>query len=110
MTFAGTHKSYENCDSYSFRQIEIKMDKPISLGFAILDFNKLPLYETYYDELQPLVGRENDHFHYINTDAFVLSMNTKDTIKDLKNLQDLFDFSNLHKKMNFSEKKPKSSR
>ena len=32
-----------------------------------------------------------------NTDSFVLSVNTKDFIKDLKNLEDIFDFSNLDK-------------
>ena len=31
----------------------------------------------------------------MDTDSFVLSVNTKDIIKDLKNLEDLFDFSNL---------------
>ena len=30
-----------------------------------------------------------------NTDSFVLSLNTKDIVKDLKNLEDIFDFSNL---------------
>ena len=30
---------------------------------------------------------------YIDTDAFVLSLNTKDFIKDLKNLEDVYDFS-----------------
>ena len=32
-----------------------------------------------------------------NTDSFVLSVNTKDMIKDIKNLEDIFDFSNLDK-------------
>ena len=32
----------------------------------------------------------------MDTDSFVLSVNTKDIIKDLKNLEDLFDFSNLN--------------
>ena len=31
----------------------------------------------------------------MDTDSFVLSVNTKDIIKDLKNLEDIFDFSNL---------------
>ena len=31
----------------------------------------------------------------MDTDSFVLSGNTKDIIKDLKNLEDFFDFSNL---------------
>ena len=33
--------------------------------------------------------------HYIDTDAFVLSLITKDNNRDSKNLEDLFDFSNL---------------
>ena len=31
----------------------------------------------------------------MDTDSFVLSINTKDIIKDLKNFEDIFDFSNL---------------
>ena len=84
MTFAGIHKSYENCDSYSFRQNEVKMDKPFCLGFAILELSKLHMYETCYDKLQPYFGQENIQIHYINNDAFVLSLNTQDIIKDLK--------------------------
>ena len=32
----------------------------------------------------------------MDTDGFELSVNTKDIIKDLKNLEDLFDFSYLN--------------
>ena len=37
LTFNGIHMSYENCDSYTFQQNEVKMNKPIHLGFAVLD-------------------------------------------------------------------------
>ena len=30
-TFAGCHKSYENCDSYQFKKNEVEIDKPIYL-------------------------------------------------------------------------------
>ena len=53
------------------------------------------MYGTYYDILQPYFGDENIHILYLDTDSFVLSVNTKDIIKDLKNLEDIFDFSNL---------------
>ena len=59
--------------------------------------SKLLSYETYYDILQPYFGKENIQLHYMDTDSFVLSVNTKDVIKDLKNLEDIFDFSNLDK-------------
>ena len=97
LTFNGFHKSYENCDSYTFIQNEVLMDKPIYLGFTVLELSKLLMYETYYDKLQPYFGQENIQLYYMDTDSFVLSVNTKDIIKDLKNLEDMFDFSNLEK-------------
>ena len=97
LTFSGIHKSYENCDSYTLKQNEVLMDKPIYLGFTVLELSKLHMYETYYDKLQPYFGQENIQLHYIDTDGMILSMNTEDIIKDLKNLEDIFDFSNLDK-------------
>ena len=97
LTFNGIHKSYENCDSYTFKQNEVLMDKPIYLGFSVLELSKLHMYETYYDKLQPYFGQENIQLHYMDTDAFILSVKTKNIIKDLKNLEDIFDFSNLDK-------------
>ena len=51
LTFNGIHKSNENCDSYTFKENEVKMDKPIYLGFAVLELSKFVMYETYYDIL-----------------------------------------------------------
>ena len=46
----------------------------------------------------------------MDTDSFVLSVNTKDSIKDLKNLEDIFDFSNLDKNHELFSNKKKSFR
>ena len=73
------------------------MDKPIYLGFAVLELSNFSMIETYYDILQPYFGEKNIQLHYMDTDSFVLSVNTKDNIKDSKNLEDNFDFSNLDK-------------
>ena len=70
--------------------------------------SKLLIYGTYYDILQPYFGQEIIRLLYIHTNAFVLSLNTKDIIKELKNLEDIFDFSNLDKHHElFSNKKKK---
>ena len=95
LTFNGIQKSYENYDSYTFNKNEVVTDKAIYVGFTILELSKLHMYETYYDTLQPYFGQENLQLHYLDTDGMVLSMKTKDIIKDLKNLEDIFDFSNL---------------
>ena len=52
------------------------------------------MYETYYDKLQLYFGQENIQLHYIDTDGILRSINTKNIIKDLINLEDTFDFSN----------------
>ena len=57
------------------------MDEPIYLGFAVLELSKLHRYETYCDKLQLFFGQENFQLHYIDTDTFVLSVNTKDLTK-----------------------------
>ena len=97
LTFNGIHKSYENCDSYTFKQNEGLMDNPIYLGFTVLELSKLLMYETYYDKLQPYFGQKKLQLHYMDTDSFVLSVKTKDISRDLKNLEDRFDFRNLDK-------------
>ena len=95
MTFNGIHKSSEKCVRYTFKQNEVLMDKPIYLGFSVLELSKLFMYETHYDILQPYFRQENIHLHSMDTDSFVLNINTKDIIKDLKNLEDIFDYLNL---------------
>ena len=87
---------------------EVVMDKAIYVGFSILELSKLHMYETYYDTLQPYFGQENLQLHYIDTDGMILSMKTKDIIKDLKNLEDIVDFSNLDENHKlYSEKNKK---
>ena len=71
------------------------MDKAIYVGFSILELSKLHMYETYYDTLQPYFGQEYLQLHYVDTDGVILSMKTQNIIKDLKKLEDIFDFSNL---------------
>ena len=108
LTFNGIQKSYENYNTYTFKQNQVVMDKAIYVGFSILELSKLHMYETYYDTLQPYFGQENLQLHYIDTDGVILSMKTKDIIKDLKNLEDIFDFSNLDENHElFSEKNKK---
>ena len=83
LTFNGIHNSYTNYDSYTFKQNEILMDKPIYLGFAVLEeVSKLHKYETFYDKLKSNFGEKNIKLHYMDTDSFVLSINIEfQTIK-----------------------------
>ena len=72
------------------------MGKPVYLDFSVLEWSKLLMFQTNYDELKPYFKQENIQLHFMDTDSIVISVNTQDIIKDLKNLEDLFDFNNLN--------------
>ena len=97
LAFIGIHKSYENCSSSSFVHNEVQKDKPVYLGLAVLELSKLHMCVTYCDKLRPYFGQEILHLFYMDTDSFILSVNTNDIIEDLKNSEDIIDFSNLFK-------------
>ena len=54
------------------------------------------MYETYFYKLPPYNRQETSQLRYMDTFSFILSVITKDIIKHLKYLVDLFDFSNLN--------------
>ena len=45
LTFNGTQKSYEKCDSYTFEQSDVLLDNPIYVGLPILKLSELHMYE-----------------------------------------------------------------
>ena len=100
LDFDGIHKSYQDYDTYTFKTNVIKMEKLIYLGFVILELSKLLMYETYYDKLQKYFGVDGIQIHYQDTDAYIMSIKTKDIVYDLIKLQNqyqMFDFSNFNK-------------
>ena len=59
------------------KKVEVKMNKPIYLGQAILDISKTLMYEFWYDYLKPKYG-DNGRLCYTDTDSFY-----KDFYKDI---------------------------
>ena len=59
------------------------MDKPIMVGQAILDKSKELMYHFYYDYLKPKY-KENVNLMYMDTDSFVLEIETCDFFEDIK--------------------------
>ena len=59
------------------RKVEVKMNKPIYLGQAILDISKTLMYEFWYDYIKPKY-KEKARLCYIDTDSFVINIKTED--------------------------------
>ena len=83
------------------------MDKPIYIGFAVLQLSKLHLYELLYNKLEPYFEKDKTQIHHMDFDSFVLSIKTQNIIIGLKNLEDLFFFVIWMKIMNYSVKENK---
>ena len=45
LTFNVIHKSNESYDSYTFKQNEVLIEKPIYLGFSVLELSEILIYE-----------------------------------------------------------------
>ena len=50
------------------------------------------MYETYFDKIQREFAEKKREVHYMDTDSFVLSINTNNIMEDLKNLYCFFRF------------------
>ena len=89
---------YSTFSLYNFDKEKTVFDKPIYLGFTVLELSKLLMYEFYYHKLQPYYNNNDNSkikLHYMDTDSFILSIKTGDLIKDLEYFKNDFDFSEL---------------
>ena len=55
------------------KKVEVKMNKPIYLGQAIIDISKTLMYEFWYNYIKPKYGNKA-RLCYTDTDSFVISM------------------------------------
>lgn len=58
-------------------RISTLYDKPIYLGFCVLELSKFKMYEFHYDFMQPKF-QENLRLNYMDTDSFIYSLKKKD--------------------------------
>ena len=80
------------------KKVEVKMNKPIYLGQAILDINKTLMYELWYDYIKPKYG-DKAKLCYMDTDSFIMHIKTEDFYKDIANdVERWFNTSNYDEK------------
>ena len=59
------------------KKTEVKINKPIYLGQAVLDISKTLMFEFWYDYIVPKYG-DKAKLCYMNTDSFVMYIKTED--------------------------------
>jgi len=71
-------------------------NKPIFVGFSILDISKLLMYQFHYEYIKDKYG-ENASLLFTDTDSLTYSIETNDIYADMKENNHLFDTSNYNK-------------
>ena len=79
------------------KKVEVKMNKPIYLGQAILDISKTLMYDFWYDYIKPKYGNKA-RVCYTDTDSFVINIKTEDFYNDIaSDVEKWLDTSNYDK-------------
>ncbi|XP_060860185.1 LOW QUALITY PROTEIN: uncharacterized protein LOC132937380 [Metopolophium dirhodum] len=96
-TFKHCTNYNENLNAVALENKIIKFDKPIYIGFAVLDVSKTLMYEYHYDVMQRHYG-DKIKLMYTDTDSLIYHIQTDDFYADLAtnhNLLDRMDTANL---------------
>uniref|UniRef100_A0A1I7WTN6 Ribosome biogenesis protein RPF2 homolog n=1 Tax=Heterorhabditis bacteriophora TaxID=37862 RepID=A0A1I7WTN6_HETBA len=88
-----------NLVQIEMRQTNIKFNKPIHIGFSVLELSKLHMNRFHYDVMEKKYG-DKGKLMYIDTDGIKYFIETEDISEDLKQDKEFathFDFSNFPK-------------
>ncbi|XP_030766283.1 uncharacterized protein LOC115890241 [Sitophilus oryzae] len=83
----------ENLVAIQMQKISITYNKPIYVGFSILDISKTVMYDFFYNFLKPLY-KDNVALLYTDTDSFILEITTNNVYHDMHKNIHKFDTSN----------------
>lgn len=68
------------------KQMTLKFDKPIQVGFTVLELAKLKMYDFHYNYMLSKFNKPNQvRICYTDTDSFIYKIETDDVYEDLKN-------------------------
>lgn len=87
----------ENLVLFKMKKKLLTLDKPIFVGFSVLELSKLKMYSLYYNNFKRVYGH-NCSLAYTDTDSLFLDVTCEDVFLDLKNIfSDIMDLSNFDK-------------
>ena len=95
-TFQSMHIFQNDFVGIQYKKPIIYLNKPIYLGFSILDLSKLHMFDFHYNKILPSFGLENVQLLYTDTDSLIYMIKHEHFLNILKHdLENYFDFSNL---------------
>ena len=70
------------------------LDKPVYIGFTVLELSKLCLYKHHYEYMIPRYSLENVDLIYMDTDSLIYNVKTENIYEDMAEDIERFDTSN----------------
>src|SRR5207244_8799590 len=94
----------ENLVGVNYVQEKLKLNKPIYVGFSILDISKTLMYDFHYNFIKNKYG-DRSRLLYTDTDSLCYELETKNMYKDMYDIKKMFDLSDVKGKYNDITKK-----
>lgn len=73
---------------------KVILDKPIYVGFSVLELSKLHMFEFHYDVMKKKYPLDKSVLCFTDTDSFLYEIKSTDIYHDLGEMAEHFDFSN----------------
>lgn len=105
-TFLNRIIYHENLSAVECAKEVVILDKPIYIGFTVLELSKLHMYDFHYNIIKKYYKQVN--LLYIDTDSFFYEINTENLYNDFNHLKkylDLSDYDPNHKCFDVTNKK-----
>src|SRR5207253_3654947 len=94
----------ENLVGVHYVQEKLKLNKPIYVGFSILDISKTLMYDFHYNFIKNKYG-DRARLLFTDTDSLCYELETKNMYKDMYDNKEMFDLSDVKGKYNDNENK-----
>src|SRR5437870_3866960 len=99
----------ENLVGGNYVQENLKLNKPIYVGFSILDISKTLMYDFHYNFIKNKYG-DRARLLFTDTDSLCYELETKPMYKDMYDNKEMFDLSDVKGKYNDFENKKVSGK
>ena len=86
----------DNIIGVEMNKTTVTLDKPIAIGFSILDLSKTLMYDFHYNTIKKKYGSKATLL-FTDTDSLTYHIQTKDVYKDMEKMKEQFDFSDYPK-------------
>ena len=83
----------ENFVAIQMEKVKVTYNKPVYVGFSVLELSKTVIYDFYYDYIKSKYG-DNAILLYTDTDSMILKVETENFYCDIQENLDYFDTSN----------------